>query len=313
MLCRAPFVRSEWECELVRFPSCFFSTFLGDKELWRGIFGGSNALKKGFKGEGSGVEWAWTFLKYVPYQSHQETTERMCMRPRRRAKNTALPRDQIQDCEDRFDNDVAPKTKVKRMLFAARSERGMPIRPFYLRKKCSFAIFHSVSLCGVVRGQRGGAGPTGHAIKWFSRHSTSGWQSDKISSSLSHSPPPCPELQYHVKWKSFLVWEILESSSGVCGFNAVVRHFKKGLFRRRPIPFLQQWAIYERGKKQKNRPSFCRRGEFHSSVYSEQIKCVDQWIFKSNALWLPGDNSGLNSGNGTTMFAVQVQVRFRCF
>lgn len=59
-----------------------------------------------------------------------------------------------------------------------------------------FILFHYVELCA---GSEDGAGPAGHAIKWFSRHSTSGWQSDKISSSLSHSPPPCPELQYHVK------------------------------------------------------------------------------------------------------------------
>ena len=38
----------------------------------------------------------------------------------------------------------------------------MPIiRPFYLPKKCALSqiIFHSVSLCGVVRGKRGGAKP----------------------------------------------------------------------------------------------------------------------------------------------------------
>ena len=73
-------------------------------------------------------------------------------------------------------------TLQRRMLFAARSERGMP----FLFAKEMFINSNYFSFCFTVRSCAREA-RRGRAIKWFSRHSTSGWQSDKISLSSSSS------------------------------------------------------------------------------------------------------------------------------
>ena len=53
----------------------------------------------------------------------------------------ALLRDQIQDCKDRFDNDAATTTKVKRMLFAARRRRNAHHPPFLFAKEMFYFSF----------------------------------------------------------------------------------------------------------------------------------------------------------------------------
>ena len=51
---------------------------------------------------------------------------------------------------------------------------------------------------------------------------------------------------------------------------------RRGFFGGGRYLFFNNERFTKGERSKKNRPSFCRRGEFHSSVYSEQIKCVDQ-------------------------------------
>ena len=151
----------------------------------------------------------WTFLKYVPYQSHQERRGGECGR---RAKNTALPpsprptRFKI----DSTDNDVASEREQsqKNAFCSSQRKRGMPIiRPFYLPEKCSpshseslFTLFHYAEFCagneGEARPEQGGAATP---LSGFRVPPLLVGRAIKSPDSPPPSPPACPELQYHVK------------------------------------------------------------------------------------------------------------------
>ena len=107
---------------------------------------------------------------------------------------------------DSTDNDVASeREQSQKNAFCSLIGEECPSSALFI---CQRNVLHLIpnhcSLCftmqSFVRGMK--ARPEGrrgrNAIKWFSRPSTSGWQSDKISNSPP-SPPACPELQYHVK------------------------------------------------------------------------------------------------------------------
>ena len=148
----------------------------------------------------------WTFLKYVPYQSHQERRGECG----RRAKNTALPPSRPTDRPDsrsirptmtlhRREREQSQKNAFCSLIAEERNAHHPPF--LFAREMFSISfriIVHSVSLCRVLCGEEGEARRRGRAIKWFSRPSTSGWRCDKISNSPP-SPSACPELQYHVK------------------------------------------------------------------------------------------------------------------
>ena len=108
---------------------------------------------------------------------------------------------------DSTDNDVASeREQSQKNAFCSLIGEECPSSALFI---CQRNVLHLIpnhcSLCftmqSFVRGMK--ARPEGrrgrNAIKWFSRPSTSGWQSDKISNSPPPPPSACPELQYHVK------------------------------------------------------------------------------------------------------------------